>query len=63
MKERVLSILLFSFCLLFLFLGTYLSTYSFLNFSGQLLLVNLLSSFMCFAIAGALYLLRIKLNS
>jgi len=61
--KKILSFLLFAFCIFFLLIGLYLSGYSFLNFSGKLLIVNLLSSLMCLAISSALYFLRIKLNS
>jgi len=62
MLIKTISFLLFFFCSFFLLIGVYLIGISLANFQGELLIVNLLSSLMCFAISGALYLLRRKLN-
>ncbi len=59
---KTISFLLFFFCTFFLLIGAYLISVSLTNFQGELLIVNLLSSLMCFAISGALYFLRKKLN-
>jgi len=62
MFQKLLSLLLFTSFFFFILIGISLTAFSLYSLEGKLLLINLLSSLMCFAISGAIYLLRRKLN-